>query len=132
MIINLTQHMATAEQIAVGVVDIAGEQRQALIVALTFDVLPTLDEINERADFIAHLAVFNGLYDLGDGENSPYPTAALIGGAPWLMGALETALKAVSVQPLYAFSVRESVEQTQDDGSVKKVNIFRHAGFVTP
>ena len=29
-----------------------------------------------------------------------------------------------------AFSVRESVEETQPDGSVIKRNVFKHAGFV--
>ena len=34
--------------------------------------------------------------------------------------------------PLYAFSRRESVEEWQPDGSVRKINIFRHDGFVLP
>ncbi len=40
MIINLTQHAATAEQVAVGVVDLPAEQREALIDALTFESIP--------------------------------------------------------------------------------------------
>jgi hypothetical protein len=39
-------------------------------------------------------------------------------------------LRAADITPLYAFSVRESVEQALADGSVRKVNVFRHAGFI--
>ena len=31
---------------------------------------------------------------------------------------------------LYAFSVRESVESVEPDGSLVKKNVFRHLGFV--
>jgi hypothetical protein len=54
----------------------------------------------------------------------------MIGGAPYLMAPLEVALRAHGITPLYAFSVRESVEQTQPDGSVRKIAVFRHGGFV--
>ena len=40
------------------------------------------------------------------------------------------AAQALGVPAVYAFSVRESVEQPQPDGSVRKVNVFRHVGFV--
>jgi hypothetical protein len=46
------------------------------------------------------------------------------------MAPLEVALRAHGITPLYAFSVRESVDQVQPDGSVRKVATFRHAGFV--
>ena len=47
-----------------------------------------------------------------------------------MMGQLEAALRALEVQPLYAFSVRESVETTLPDGSVVKTAVFKHGGFV--
>jgi hypothetical protein len=31
---------------------------------------------------------------------------------------------------VYAFSRRESTEAVQEDGSVRKVAVFRHLGFV--
>lgn len=46
------------------------------------------------------------------------------------MAALDAELHARRIQPVYAFPTRESVEQTQPDGSVRKVNVFRHAGFM--
>lgn len=128
MIVNLTQHQSTPEQISAGVVDLPPAEREALAALLTFDTLPTRQEIENRAADIAELAAYNGLG--GDDTDSPHVGAAMIGGAPYLMPALEKALQAVCITPLYAFSVRESVEQPQADGSVRKVNVFRHAGFV--
>lgn len=125
MILNLTQHPGTPEQ---GVTDLIGEELAALKTALTFDTIPTAQEITERAEYIAELACMNGL---GGEDDDPIPTRAMIGGAPYLMAPLERALRNVGIDPLYAFSTRESVEQVQaQDGSVRKVNVFRHAGFV--
>lgn len=122
MIINLTQHPATPEQVATGVVDLPGMERAELCAMMTFDALPTREEIEDRAEAIALLA--NSVAPEEDGQ------AAMIGGALYLMSALEAALRAQRIEPVYAFSVRESVEQAQPDGSVRKVNVFRHAGFV--
>ena len=128
MIVNLTQHQATPEQIAAGVTDLPPAEREVLTALLTFDALPTRHEIADRAADIAELAAYNGLS--GDDADSPHASSAMIGGAPYLMPALDATLRAADITPLYAFSVRESVEQTQADGSVRKVNVFRHAGFV--
>jgi hypothetical protein len=128
MIINLTQHQASAEQLAAGVVDLPAAQRVLLAQSLTVDTLPTRAEIADRCANIAALAVHNGLG--GDESDDPHPTAAMIGGAPWMMAELERALLDMGVPSVYAFSVRESAEQPQPDGSVRKVNVFRHAGFV--
>ena len=54
----------------------------------------------------------------------------MIGGAPWMMSALERALRRNGLQYCYAFSVRESVEKTMPDGSIVKTNVFRHGGFI--
>ena len=128
MIINLTQHAATAEQVAVGVVDLPAEQREALIDALTFESIPDAGEIRARAHDIAELACFNGIG--GDDGDDPFPSHAMIGGALWLMAPLAKELRLRSIEPVFAFSVRETEEKVQPDGSVKKVAIFRHAGFV--
>ena len=113
-ILNLTQHPATLEQIAAGVeepVDKAAVQK-----LLTFDTLPSVEDIAKRA---GNLAAMVREHD-----------AAMIGGAGYLMGPLEYALRELGVVALHAFSVRESVESVQADGSVKKTQVFRHAGFV--
>ncbi|MHC1589130.1 MAG: hypothetical protein ACXQS1_04875 [Methermicoccaceae archaeon] len=117
MIINLTQHSPTPEQVAQGVVDLEGEAREQLIKLLTFNELPTPDEVRERAEKIAALA-------------ARYSRVAMVGGAPYLMPPLERALRERGIKPLYAFSRREVREEKLDDGTVKKVAVFRHLGFV--
>jgi hypothetical protein len=54
----------------------------------------------------------------------------MIGGALWLMPALATELMDHEIEPVFAFTKRETEEQPQPDGSVRKVAVFRHAGFV--
>lgn len=115
-ILNLTQHSATPEQIAAGVVE---PKDKALVQRLlTFDEIPTRREIQARAVELAGIAVEHGAY------------RALIGGAPFFMTALETALLDVAVEPHYAFSRREVVESIMADGSVEKKAVFRHVGFI--
>jgi hypothetical protein len=56
--------------------------------------------------------------------------SAMIGGAPYLMHALNWALIKLGIVPLYAFSAREAVETVEANGAVRKVMVFRHKGFV--
>lgn len=115
-ILNLTQHAASPDQIAAGVVEPADKAGvQAL---LTFEELPDRTEVILRAAELAVIAAKSGF------------GAAMIGGAPFLMPPLEAALKAAGIRVLYAFSRRESVEETLPDGSVRKTQVFRHAGWV--
>jgi hypothetical protein len=111
-IVNLTQHAPTPEQVEAGV----GPVIDAALPLLNFQRIPRADELQGRAEALATLA---------EGEE-----AAMIGGAPYLMGPLEVALKAVGVKPLYAFTMRQSVEEAQPDGTVKKTQVFKHTGFV--
>lgn len=127
MILNFTQHAATPEQKLAGVVDLVGEELTLLKDLLTFDSLPSEDEINSRAVTLGHLASINGLGSEGD---DPWPTSVMIGGAPYLMGPLTNVLKGLRLDVLFAFTQRESVEVPQEDGSIKKVAVFRHTGFV--
>ena len=128
MILNLTQHPASPEQIAVGVVDLPAQVAESVRALLTVDALPTRQEIEARCADIAQHACWNHLG--GDDGDDPHPSQAMIGGAPWMMRALEDALADYGIKPVYAFSVRQSIEQSQPDGSVRKINVFRHAGFV--
>ena len=125
-ILNLTQHPATPEQVDAGVLDLSKEHRAVLSGWLTFNTCPTGREITDRADLIAQAAS-------GDSKTVTAPlgvTFALIGGAPFLMSALENALIERGITPMYAFSVRESAEQIMTNGSVIKTNVFKHVGFV--
>jgi hypothetical protein len=115
-ILNLTQHVATPEQIAAGVVEPA--DKVAVQALITFDEFPTAQQIRVAAETAAEIAV------------AARVSAAMIGGAPFFMGPLERALRAWGVTPLYAFSRREAADMLQSDGSVKKTQVFRHVGFV--
>ena len=131
IILNLTQHEPTPEQVSAGVVDLECESRDFLIENLTFREMPTRDEIEKSASSIATLAraIMLKIEDRKDAVISG-KNAVLVGGAPWFMSALENALKERGIKVLYAFSKRESVEEMQVDGSVKKSMIFKHLGFL--
>ena len=120
MILNLTQHPATPEQLSAGVIDLSPSDRALLASALTFNECPDESILSARAASIAQMAA----------GHSAGVKSAMIGGAPYFMRPLEDALRAVGIRPLYAFSIRESVERPRPDGSVEKVATFRHAGFV--
>lgn len=119
MIVNLTQHVATAGQVAEGVISLPPREDQELKKLLTFNTLPTRDEVAARAAAIAALAAESGV------------AAAMIGGAPYLMAPLEKALQERGIAPLFAYSERRSVETTDPTtGGVTKTAVFVHLGFV--
>lgn len=138
-IINLTQHNATSEQVAVGVIEVnkrmeqlladvpnygtspteEGEKmKERLLSLLNFSNIPTKEELEDRAEAIALIA--------SDCEVE----SAMIGGASYLMPHLEKALKERGIKPLYSFTQRESVERTLPNGEVQKTSIFKHIGWV--
>ena len=117
-IVNLTQHLATAEQTASGVVNLDGIALNTLKENLTFMEIPSRDGIIDRANLIVGLALANGA------------EAAMIGGAPYLMPVLEQALWKRGITPLYSFTQRETVEKIGENGWVIKTAIFKHIGFV--
>ena len=117
-ILNLTQHQATQDQIENGVIDLDVSTKEWLTSMLNFDTLPTATDIENRANAIARNTRMLGY------------NKAMIGGALWLMSSLEKHLKMNNIQPVYAFSIRESVETINDDSSVTKKNVFKHIGFI--
>lgn len=117
-IINLTQHICTEEQKAQGVFEPKPEDKEVIKKLLTFNEIPSAEEIHKSAAF---LTKFAKTYEVKE---------AMIGGASYLMSSLEEELYNQGIEPLYSFSVRESKEEHLSDGSVKKVNVFKHAGFV--
>lgn len=129
MILNLTQHHATQEQLASGVIDMPGDVAPVVKNLLTFDALPTAQEIGDRAEQIAAIAAEIAAPEDREGGGC-FILSAMIGGAPFFMSALERALLDVGIQPVYAFSVRDSKEEPDGNGGVRKINVFRHVGFV--
>lgn len=128
-ILNLTQHKATMEQIKAGVVDLPSDVSPIVRNLLTFDDIPSPLTLIERAEAIAAIAAecASG-EDREDGEG--FALSAMIGGAPFFMAPLERALLDAGITPVYAFSVRDSIEQPDGNGGVRKVNVFKHVGFV--
>jgi len=114
-IVNLTQHAPTTEQIEAGVFD---GDRTLLLPWLNFTSAPTRAELQDRAAQIADFAASTGA------------DAAMLGGAPYLMGPLGRALERHGIQPLFSFTERQSAETIMPDGSVSKTSVFRHVGFV--
>lgn len=132
MILNLTQHTATQEQKAQLVVE-PRMCKDKIRELLTFEEIPTKEEIEARASELAEIAASEASHYAGDTDNMIWITRVMIGGAPYLMGALEKAILECpdwGFRPVYAFSKRESIDQPQPDGSVKKIQVFRHLGFV--
>lgn len=121
-ILNLTQHRATPEQIAQGVVDPTDSERAGISKMLTFDDLPSEADLQGRAAALAEFAL--GI------AAEVHAASVMIGGAPYFMGNLERECWTAGLRPLYAFAKRVSIEEQQADGIVVKRNVFRHGGFV--
>ena len=120
-ILNATQHQATPEQLAEGIVDLPSEVRSELGKLLTFEDLPTPTDLRVRSIQVTGLLLAQGAKP-GD--------RVMIGGAPFFMEELADTLRRSGLKPCYAFSRRESVDQPQSDGSVRKVAVFRHVGLI--
>lgn len=136
LIINCTQHSPTAEQQAAGVFNSVAQ----LVVKelLTFNELPSQETLMNRANDLTEiieasiLAAHFGEVDYDDADIAEMKEAgvyAMIGGAPYLMAHLESALRKAGITPLYAYSERVSVE-VEKNNVVTKTNVFQHKGFV--
>ena len=56
MILNLTQHEATAEQLEAGVIEPPPGVKESIKALLTFEDIPSVEEIRERALRLAEIA----------------------------------------------------------------------------
>lgn len=124
-ILNLTQHKSTKDQIDADIRDLPDDYLARLLDLLTFSDIPSEMEIKDRARGIALLAeeYFNSSDDV-------WFEGCMIGGAPYLMSELEIALKEWGFTPCYAFSVRDTEEKQNDDGTVSKLTVFRHKWLI--
>lgn len=132
-ILNLTQHNATPEQVAQGVVEPSPTNKARIIELLTFDDIPDYAQIAERARELGKIVWDEfGIMDDNDAQSDDKPDClAMIGGAPYLMPELHFVLATeFYTTPLFAFSKRVSEEKVNPDGSVTKTQVFKHLGFV--
>lgn len=121
-ILNFTQHAPSTEQKTAGVYDPSKASFLAAKAAiLNFAALPSREELEQRERDACDL------FEIAKEEGAKH---VLLGGAPFFMAALERAAVKAGLEPVYAFSKRESVEETLPDGSVIKKSVFVHEGFV--
>lgn len=118
MILNLTQHVATPDQVSAGVVEPNETTKARIRALLGFEDIPSAADIGVRAEELAQIAA------------SYMANDAMIGGALWLMASLERELAAIGVGAKYAFSKRVVIETSNEAGAVTKTAVFRHVGFV--
>ena len=128
-ILNLTQHNASPEQLKAGVIDMtmAGQPTE-LKELLTFDNLPSREDVNDRAKKIADWAEMEIYCSGGHSGDNFKINAVMIGGAPFLMAPLVKQFRKKGIRTLFAFSKRVSEE---DPKTGRKISVFKHEGFVT-
>lgn len=120
---NATQHLSTPEQRAQGVIDLSDELRKQLSEFLTFEELPGSEILRVRS-----IAIIGTIMTAGAKSGD----RVMLGGAPFFMEELSHTVRSAGLVPVFAFSRRESAEQAMPDGTVRKVAVFRHLGFVEP
>lgn len=120
MLVNMTQHQATPDQLAAGVHDLTAEGRTILSKNMTFSSPPSRETLLSCAEYL--IQIIEGEY--------PNATTVMIGGAPYLMAPLVERLTAHGIAAIYSFTKRESVDVHNADGSVTKNAIFKHVGWV--
>jgi len=105
------------------------EQREGFeVIELPFDLKAQWGQVTEEskegiADDVVSI-VTQALTGSDDGS------LVLVQGHPGVTYLVVSRLKGVpGIVPVYAESVRDSVEEKQADGSIKKVSVFRHLGF---
>lgn len=115
-ILNLTQHPATPDQIEAGVIE--PKDKEKVRELLTFNELPSYEEIMSKAQALADIAVEHGV------------TKAIIGGALFFMTPLAAILRCRGVTPLFSFTKRVVEEKVLEDGTVEKKAVFKHEGWI--
>lgn len=120
--LNLTQHVVTAEQLQDGAVEPDQEMKAEIQRLITFDrsVMTETGQIEDRAKALASLIR----------REYPLLNKAMVGGALYFMPALVKELKAVGIQPYFSYTDRVSTETHNPDGSVTKTLVFKHLGWV--
>ena len=150
MIINLTQHVASIEQLSQGLRDVKDREALQQLLTITEEALKCSDEIlsevleSKASQIISEFVYPEIIIRCEDLLQAP-PFASglhavravketlevkcLVGGAPILMEVLIRKLKMHGCTPLHALSARVSEDQVQPDGNIKKISIFKHLRF---
>jgi hypothetical protein rm378p002 len=115
-IINLTQHVATIDQMVDGVFE--PEDKKLVQDLITFTSIPTKEDMAKRAKNLANIA----LQSKAD--------HAMVGGVAYFVPTLENELRAVGIKPIHSFTQRVSEDRVMEDGTIQKSSVFKHAGWV--
>lgn len=115
-IINLTRYPVTEEQKAEGAVE--AEAREKVLELLTFQIAPGVMRITGVALALASIAYSEGA------------KKAAIGGPAFLTSALEAALIANGIVPVYPYYKTAEVTKTQKDGSTVRGVVALHIAYV--
>jgi len=118
-ILNLTQHAATEDQLAGGVIDLQGELKAALVAAITFPPVYDHDMLVSRAKRVVGI-VRDAQVDCGH---------VMIGGMPSFMPVLQQVLQEAGYHVGYACTDRVSVDVPDGNGGVRKTSVFKHVGM---
>lgn len=120
--LNLTQHVATAEQLRDGAVEPESDVKAEIQKLLTFDrsVIEHPEQIWNRAKALVSYIK----------REYPLVNQAMVGGALYFMPALVRELKEAGIQPYFSYTDRVSQETHNPDGSVTKTLVFKHLGWV--
>ncbi|MDO5481151.1 MAG: hypothetical protein Q4F60_02285 [Candidatus Saccharibacteria bacterium] len=121
-ILNLTQYEATTDQLEAGVIE-PDFGKEFIKELLTFEQHPTETEIRNRARRLAATAL-----DISRGKRGK----VMIDSASCLTPALIVELKKMGFTPLFSVTRRRTEKVVQSDGSVRKLAVLRHIGWVQP
>ena len=122
MILNLTQHNATADQINAGINDLPVDFQNTLKGLLTFPTQYTRDDLEYRS-----LQIHELVRDFC-GTSEEVLEGVMIGGMPSFMPVLESVLISKGIKVGYACTERKSVDK-EVDGKIIKTAVFVHAGM---
>lgn len=154
LVLNLTAHAATPDQIADGLEDVKDTSQLKALLDIPEEALRASDDVLDRfldgkvqgiiSTFVLpiqaeRLIQFTKVFSR---PKIPIDTVkvlntarfalgfyAMVGGAPILMERLIPALEAIGVIPVYSLSARVSQDEIQPDGSTRKVSVHRHIRF---
>ena len=122
MLLNLTQHNATADQINAGINDLPVDFQTTLKGLLTFPTQYTRADLGYRA-----LQIHELVRDFC-GTSKEVLEGVMIGGMPSFMPVLESVLISKGIKVGYACTERKSVDK-EVDGKIIKTAVFVHAGM---
>lgn len=127
MILNLTQHNATKDQIYAGIIDMPADFQTALKGLLTFPTTYTRADLEYRA-----LQIHELIRDMCGAPKCSPPKHSLdgvmIGGMPSFMPVLEAILVSKGIRVGYACTERQSIDK-EVDCKIIKTAVFVHAGM---